>query len=370
MYKIEEIKKLNEKENVTKYRLEQFEKNKDRNLPSFKRIGYEFSLPTEYKIFDNIKSGDTPLLVSSINEKIMELQSIKWEKTESYLVELTDIFFNTGVFLESKKSETKEIYINYDLDKENNLLLDNNLIVAERDSILNIVFDYSGGDENAVKNSLHRVLAKENSQINIVYLQRTSDKTKCFNSVIVKTERGAQVKQYHIELGGEIVSSSSKVYLEGDNADSKTYSLYLADKERKMDLEYSTYHRGRRSESIIEGRGVVKDKATKVFRGNLYFERGSGKSRGKEEEYALLLNKGIKADSIPTLFCDEDDVIGEHSASAGQLNENKLFYLMSRGMSEKEAKKLVVSSSFKPIVEKIKDMKLRDQVLKIIEERV
>jgi Fe-S cluster assembly protein SufD len=370
MYKIEEIKNLNEKCSVTNYRLEQFEKNKDRNLPSFKRIGYEFSLPAEYKKFDNIKTGNESLKLTLVGEKLKELKNIEFDKNDTYLFELTDIFFNTGVFLESKKSETKEIYINYDLDKENNLLLDNNLIVAERDSTLNIVFDYSGGDENAVKNSLHRVLAKENSQVNIVYLQRTSDKTKCFNSVIVKTERNAQVRQYHIELGGEIVSSSSKVYLEGDKADSKTYSLYLADKEKKMDLEYSTYHRGRRSESIIEGRGVVKDSAAKVFRGNLYFERGSAKSRGKEEEYALLLNRGVKADSIPTLFCDEDDVIGELSASAGQLNENKLFYLMSRGMSEKEAKKLVVSSSFKPIVEKIKDIKLRDQVLKIIEERV
>lgn len=371
MYKIEDIRNLNEKQGVTDYRIEQFEKNKDAKLPSFKRIGYEFLLPLEYKKFDNIKSGNNPLLASSIEEKIiMELKNIKWEKTESYLVELTDIFFNTGIFLESKKSETREVYINYDLDKENNLLLDNNLVVAERDSVLNIVFDYSGGDKGAVRNSLHRVLAKENSQVNIIYLQRTSDQTKSFNSVIVKTERDAQVKQYHIELGGEVVSSSSKVYLEGDNADSKTYSLYLADKEKRVDLEYSTYHRGRRSESIIEGRGVVKDKATKIFRGNLYFERGSKKSRGREEEYALLLNKGVKADSIPTLFCDEDDVAGEHSASAGQLNENKLFYLMSRGMSEKEAKKLVISSSFKPIVEKIKDVELRDRVLKIIEERI
>ncbi|WP_028854846.1 Fe-S cluster assembly protein SufD [Psychrilyobacter atlanticus] len=370
MYKIEKIRNLNEKQDVTNYRLDQLEKNKDMGLPSFKRIGYEFSLPAEYKNFENIKLGDTSRTLSPIEKKLGELQSIKWEKNESYLANLTDIFFNTGVFLESKKSETKEVYVNYDLDKENNLLLDNNLLIAERDSVLNVVFDYSGGDKEAVRNSLHRVLAKENSQVNIIYLQRACDCTKSFNSVIVKTERDAQVKQYHIELGGKVVSSSSKVYLEGDNAESKTYSLYLADKEKKVDLEYSTYHRGRRSESVIEGRGVVKDKATKVFRGNLYFERGSGKSKGKEEEYALLLNKGVKADSIPTLFCDEDDVIGEHSASAGQLNENKLFYLMSRGMSEKEAKKLVVSSSFKPIVEKIKDMKLRDKVLKIIEERI
>ena len=369
MYKIEDIKNLNEKEIVINYRLEQLEKNKGGKLP-IKRIGYEFSLPAEYKNFDNIKLRDNSITAISIEEKLGELKNIKWEKNETYLADLTDIFFNTGIFLGSEKSETKEVYINYDLNRENNLLLDNNLVVAERGSILNIVFDYSGGDKEAVRNSLHRVLAKENSQVNIIYLQRTSDETKSFNSVIVKTERDAKVKQYHIELGGKVVSSSSRVYLEGDNTQSKTYSLYLADKKKKVDLEYSTYHRGRRSESVIEGRGVVKDKAAKVFRGNLYFERGSGKSRGKEEEYALLLNKGVKADSIPTLFCDEDDVVGEHSASAGQLNENKLFYLMSRGMSEKEAKKLVVSSSFKPIVEKIKDMELRNKVLKIIEERI
>lgn len=370
MYKIEDIRNLNEKQDVTDYRLKALEKNKGGKLPGFKRIGYEFSLPIEYKNFDNVKLRDNSITVTPIEEKIRKLQSIKWETNESYLAGLTDIFFNTGIFLESEKSETKEVYINYDLNKENNLLLDNNLLVAERGSVLNVVFDYSGGDKEAVRNSLHRVLAKENSRVNIIYLQRTCDCTKSFNSIIVKTERDAQIKQYHIELGGEVVSSSSKVYLEGDNAESKTYSLYLADKEKKVDLEYSTYHRGRRSESVIEGRGVVKDKGTKVFRGNLYFERGSEKSRGKEEEYALLLNKGVKADSIPTLFCDEDDVAGEHSASAGQLNENKLFYLMSRGMSEKEAKKLVVSSSFKPIVEKIKDMELRDKVLKIIEERI
>lgn len=370
MYKIEDIRNLNEEQGVTDYRLKQLEKNKNVELSSFKRIGHEFSLPTKYKKFDNIKTGDTSLMLSPIDEKLGGLQNKKWEKTESYLVGLTDIFFNTGIFLEVKKSETKEVYINYDLDKENDLLLDNNLVVAEKGSVLNVVFDYSGGDKEAVRNSVHRVLAKENSQVNIIYLQRTSDETKSFNSVMVKTERDAKVNQYHIEIGGKVVSSSSKVYLEGDNAESKTYSLYLADKKKKVDLEYSTYHRGRRSESVIEGRGVVKDEAIKVFRGNLYFERGSGKSKGKEEEYALLLNKGVKADSIPTLFCDEDDVIGEHSASAGQLNENKLFYLMSRGMSEKEAKKLVVSSSFKPIVEKIKDIELRDKVLKIIEERI
>ncbi len=135
-------------------------------------------------------------------------------------------------------------------------------------------------------------------------------------------------------------------------------------------MEYSVFHKGRRSESILEGRGIVKDKAKKVFRGNLKFERGSAKSKGKEEEFALLLDKGVKADSIPTLLCDEDDVIGEHAASAGSIDQNKLFYLTSRGLSPKEAEKLVILSSFKPILEKIGDKSLEEAVVEEIERRV
>lgn len=71
-------------------------------------------------------------------------------------------------------------------------------------------------------------------------------------------------------------------------------------------------------------------------------KRGSSKSEGNEGEFAILLDKTVKADSIPTLFCDEDDVIGAHSASIGKVDESKLFYLMSRGLTESRAKKLIV----------------------------
>ena len=101
--------------------------------------------------------------------------------------------------------------------------------------------------------------------------------------------------------------------------------------------------KGRRAIGEIQGRGAVKDTAQKVFRGNLYFERGAAKSEGREGEFAILLDKKVKAHSIPTLFCNEDDVIGEHAASVGKVDEAKLFYLMSRGISEEEAKSLIVS---------------------------
>ena len=83
-----------------------------------------------------------------------------------------------------------------------------------------------------------------------------------------------------------------------------------------------------------------------------------------------LLNDEIKADSIPTLFCSEDDVIGEHAASVGKVDEAKLFYLMSRGLSENRAKKLIVESSFRPIMDNIDDEKLRDKLFDELERRI
>lgn len=112
------------------------------------------------------------------------------------------------------------------------------------------------------------------------------------------------------------------------------------------------------------------DHGTKVFRGNLDFKRGARHSKGVEEEYVVLLDPTVKSHSIPALLCDEDDVQGEHAASAGQINENQLFYLMSRGLNERESKKLIVEASFRPILDKLPLEDLRETINKEIDRRL
>ena len=82
------------------------------------------------------------------------------------------------------------------------------------------------------------------------------------------------------------------------------------------------------------------------------------------------LDKTVNAHSIPTLFCYEDDVIGAHSASIGKIDQDKLFYLMSRGFSEKAAKRLVVESSFGPVFDAIEDEKIVEEIKEIIGRRI
>jgi len=367
MYR-EIVENISEQNELKNNRLASLTKLEELNKPKWNRVGYEYKKDNSFEEFKNseVKKDDNTIVKSILStfsdNKIEEEYGI-----DPYFVRLNKTLYNGGFFIESNGAKG-EVYIKNEL--KNSDLNDKNVILVKEDEELNIIIDYTSTEEEGFRNSLYEVIAEENSKVNLVYLQRLGQNIESFSSTVVKAKRNATVNQHYIDLGGKVVGLSNKVYLDEDTAKTENYSIYICDRDKKVDIDQSVYHRGRRCESIIEGRGVVKDAGKKVFRGNLYFERGSTKSVGKEEEFAILLNKGIKADSIPTLFCDEDDVIGEHAASAGQLDENKLFYLMSRGLSEQEAKKLVVVSAFRPIIEKIFHSEIREEINEEIEKSI
>lgn len=270
--------------------------------------------------------------------------------------------YNTGLSLYIPKGEIVKdpIKLEFKMDRDNPTIIDQNIIIASPSSRSTIVFDYlSEDDQYNFHNGMTKVYAQENSEVTIVKIQRMNDFSHNFDSNIAYVQRGARVNWVTIEMGSEISGSHYTTILEDEFSQGNLASIYLGDRSRKMDLEYTMVHKGRRSISNIESRGVLMDEATKVFRGNLDFKKGAKLSRGVEEEYVVLLDPAVKSDSIPALLCEEDDVSGEHAASAGQINEDQLFYLMSRGLSLNEAKKLIVTASFRPILDKIpiEDMK-------------
>jgi len=282
-------------------------------------------------------------------------------------------FYNEGKYLKIKERKTveKPIYLNYRANKENNFLVDYNVIEVEDFAKVTVIITYDSEDDTPVyHNGIIKVFTGRNAEVKIIKIQTLNTSSSNFESSKIETLGQGKTQYYSVELGGKINAISHKSYLEEDSAEVYVWPAYLADEDRKLDLEYSVVFRGRRTIGELQGRGAVKDTAKKVFRGNLYFKQGSSKSEGREGEFAILLNDRIKADSIPTLFCSEDDVIGEHAASVGKVDESKLFYLMSRGLSESRAKKLIVESSFRPIMDNIDDEKLREKLFEELERRI
>jgi len=358
----------------------------------FKRIklfDYQFPEYSPYnKEYLKEKKWQQELLIKkmtdnlNIEEEIINyLEQFKDKKVEKgnqgldpkYLA-MAEAFYNTGLFIKAPKNVELKVPVEifYELDQENPVLIDNNLIVAEENSKLTIVIDYRMQDQNlkAFHNGLTRVIVKENAVLNIVKVQRFNDQSDNFDSNISLVSNQGELNWIPIELGAKNSVTNNENTLMDDGSRASISSVYFADGERKMDLGFKMNHQGRHSSSEIESKGVLKDRAQKIFRGDLYFQKGAGQSKGSEREEVLLLDKTVDSDSIPALFSEEDNVEGEHAVSAGQIDEQRLFYLMSRGMTKAEAKQLMVEASFNPIFDKIPLNDLKGSVINDVKTRI
>lgn len=303
--------------------------------------------------------------------KLFENKAVSGVSEE--LTELALKHYNTGYLIEIERGRNIEepVFIQYHMDEENPHVIDNNMIIAEENSSSTIVMKYSS-DENldAFHNGVTKIYAKKGAVVNLVKVQLMEDEAVHFDGIASIAEEGAEINFVLIELGAKNSITSCKNDLLDRGARSNIHSIYLGDKDRQIDINYVMNHLGKECESIIETKGVLMDKSSKIFRGTLDFRKGASGSKGKEEEYAVLLSSNVRNRSVPLLLCGEDNVEGQHAASSGKIDENKLFYLMSRGFSELDAKKLIVEAAFNPITERVPLIELKEEISEYIRRRL
>lgn len=340
------------------------------DFPSWNRLKVDNTSVIEYKDFNNQKynyKNQDGLKIESIfnfdNEELLNILKFEYGTSKKHRL-LTEIFSNSGLYIELQK-DTKvinPIIIESTINKENPVLLDHHIIYAGQGSEVTIVIDYKDDDVDGYQNGVINVIAEKNASVKIVKIQNLSKRTTHISSGLSLLNRGSHVQFSSIDLGSRIAVTDYSTYLLDENAKSDVDSIYLGDGRSKFDLGYNIYHEGRRSKSDIVVKGALLDESRKVFRGNLFFKKGSKRSEGSEQEFVILLDDRVKSDSIPALMCDEDDVQGEHACSAGQVDENKLFYLMSRGLSKKEAKQLIIMASFTSVTDKLPIHGMQDRI--------
>lgn len=331
---------------------------------------YKFDETLEYKPFRGnveIVSKDDILIKSSLDVNTQYFDKGEYGVSNE-VVNFIAENFNTGVFIHAKKNHENTVVVNFK-SNEDDVLLDKNIIVADENSNLTVIIQY----EDTAKSKhmgLTKVYAKNNSNVNIIKIQKLSDDSTHVDSVIGYVEDGANINFIQVEIGSQKAITNYFTKLDGFLSSSDIRAVYFGDKERQLDLSYNVHHIGKKTMSNIEVKGALKDNAKKIFKGTLDFKKGCKMSKGSEEEHTILLSKGAKSDSVPLLLCSEDDVEGAHAASTGKFDENKLFYIMSRGFFENEAKLLLIEASLKPIIDLIPDEKIREYIWNSIEGRI
>lgn len=303
-------------------------------------------------------TGDGLNLISIDKNKssLRIFDTFDYEGVGEKLSEQVKSKYNTGFLVETEayKKILEPVIINYDFDKDNDIVVDDNVIIAEEDSEITIIVRYSSKEElNFFHNGLTRIYCKKGSTVNLIKIQTLSDESTHLDANVAKLEEGATINYVLVELGSKDSVTNFRTDLEGFRSSTNMHSVYIGDKERNIDINYLINHYGKETKSSIESKGALMDKSNKIFKGTLDFKKGASKAKGQEEEYAVLLSPKVRNRSVPVLLCTEDDVEGQHAASAGKIDENKLFYLMTRGFSEKEAKKLIIEAAISPIIDRI-----------------
>ncbi len=236
------------------------------------------------------------------------------------------------------------------------------LFRLEEGASLSLVWRIRGGAEKGTAVlAVYYELAKD-AALSSSLLSSGLSGTAVYDQRHVECGENAKAEFYAAELGGETAAVHSYGHLAGNRSSMEENIVYAAGGSQHLDLFCHIDQEGRKTAANINVNGALDGKAKKIFRGTLNFLRGCGGSVGDEGDYAIQLSPQTKNVSLPLLLCTEDDVQGNHASSSGQLDANTLYFLMSRGFSLEEARRIMIESMIRPVVDRM-DASIREEVL-------
>ena len=221
-------------------------------------------------------------------------------------------------------------------------------------------------EETQVDEQIIEVTEGQTRRLNFINLR---DET-AIQKIHIRVANGGQVECTIVEAGNADSFSELVIDLDGDDSSADVAAVYFGDGDRKIDLNYIIHQGGRRTQAIMDVKGALSGNSDKVFRGTLDFLKGSKGSVGRESEEVIIISPNVRNRSVPLMLSHEDDVDGHHAVSIGRIDEDKLFYLMSRGFDQSEAEKLIVEAAFNPVLDRIDNVELCDEIRKAIQTKL
>ena len=241
--------------------------------------------------------------------------------------------------------------ISYNLNKNNNILLCNTALIAEENVDANIVITLSSSAK-AFASSFIGINCKPNSKLNITLLSNLK-KSQNFVNIEANLAENSVCNLNIIDFCDTLTVIKQTTNLSEDSAKFDINMLYLGTNNAQIDINIINNIFSTKSKANINVVGALFDYASKNFKGTIDFKKGAVKSSGTENELCLLFSHNAKSKALPMLLAGEEDVDGSHSSATSKIDDKKLFYLMSRGLSKADSMKLYLKAQFNHILSKL-----------------
>ena len=401
-------------------------KEKDKNLKKkkskiFNNIDNAISkYKEEYKYTPLLKRLEKKFKIldkESLNLKdLRDYKSILKNRKEKYLIVTINGNFNKELStlpnnilvkkfskLDTKtKKKFEEIYQNYD-DSNNDLfssinsiqheeclsiLIDNNtnvdnisiinlldsslvsyirkLIICKKNAEVSFSEEFINlSTEENFSSSVSEIFLDENSKLSYHNLQKI-EKNYHFNSINAFQKRNSVSNFFTFSFSGATIRNNLNIILNDKNCYSNMYGFYAIKKQSHIDNHTSVDHMDENSISNEHYKGIMDEGSNGVFNGKIFVRKKAQKTNAFQANNNILLSENAKINTKPQLEIWADDVKCSHGCTVGQLDEDALFYLMSRGISKKDSRALLLSAFSNEIIEKIENKELRKKIEKII----
>ncbi len=238
-----------------------------------------------------------------------------------------------------------------------------NLIVAGKESRATVVESYAGLEEELYfTNAVTEVLAGDGAVIDHYKLQRESREAFHVATLHVQQQRGSNFSSGYFGFGGALVRNEVRAALDGEGCECTLNGLYMAGGRQHMDNHTVIDHAKPRCASHELYKGILDGNAHGVFNGKIFVHQDAQKTDAKQTNKTLLLSDDAVINTKPQLEIYADDVKCTHGATVGQLEDDAIFYLRSRGIDREAARSLLTFAFANDVIGRVKVEAIRTRL--------
>ncbi|MFT4157814.1 MAG: Fe-S cluster assembly protein SufD [Microbacterium sp.] len=240
------------------------------------------------------------------------------------------------------------------------------VIEALEHSSATVVLTHTGAADYAQN---VEIIVRDGAKLTVVSLQQWQDEAVHLASHQARVGADATLKHFVISFGGGIVRVNPNVELAGNGSEGYLYGLSYADAGQHLESQVYLHHKGAHTTGDVLYKGALQGEgAHSVWIGDVLIGKDATGTDSYEANRNLVLTEGARADSIPNLEIETGDILGAgHASATGRFDDEQLFYLQARGITEDEARRLVVLGFLSDIVQRLGIPALETELLSAIE---
>lgn len=294
--------------------------------------------------------------------------------SDSKFAALNGALWQNGGFLYVPKNVAVEnpFQVAIVLDGEGATSVHRTLIVAENSAQADYIEETASLNDADAGLSVGAVeiIARANSTLRYVDLQQWGHKVINFNTKRAIAHADSNVYWDLGELGSHLTKTFIDTQLVGKGANTECNGVYFLDEVQHVDLDTMMHHRAYSTTGDLLLHGALKDKARAIFIGMIKIDPAGQLTDSYLKNQNLLLDDTCRADSIPALEIDANDVRASHAATISQVEEEYVFYLQSRGIPRKVAVQMIVEGFFETVFARMGDERVREHLMNAVNQKM